>query len=202
MRAVLLGPSGDVAVADLSPVYAEVARALRVPPHLLNLEGACIVGGALRWFQRGLPAAGAPSGSVDIDLGELLALVRGEAGVTVVARDPRGYDLGTVDDVPLAVTDAVALPAGRVILSAVAEDAATTYDDGPVAGSALVVLDPEGGRTTAPLPRVDGVVVKVEGLALRRDGRVDELLAVVDADRADVPSLLLHLRLSDTHMHT
>ena len=205
MRAVLVGPANDVVVADLSAVYAEVARVLEVAPDLLNLEGACLVGGAggtLRWFQRGLPAAGAPSASVDVDLAGLLGLVRGRRGATVAVREPRTYDLGTVDDVPLAVTDAVALPGGHVVLSAVAEDAATTYDDGPVVGSALVLLDRDGARTTAPLPRLDGAVVKVEGLALPRTGSPHDLLAVVDADRAGRPSPLLHLRLHDTRLHT
>lgn len=193
MRGALVAPSHDAVASDLTELYAAVAGALGVGADLLNLEGACLVGEVLRWFQRGLPAAGAPSGSVDLDLAQLLAVLLGEAdpaAVTVTAS--RAYDLGTVDGVPLAVTDAVALDDATVLVSAVAEDAATTRDDGPVAGAALVLLDAGGVRASAPLPLVDGEPPKVEGLAWSGRSR---LLAVVDADRADTASRLLHLRL-------
>ena len=45
-----------------------VPAALDVDLDALNLEGACVVGRSLRWFHRGLPSAGLPSGSVDLDL--------------------------------------------------------------------------------------------------------------------------------------
>ena len=54
-----------------------VAAALSLDAEHLNLEGACLVGDALRWFHRGLPSAGLPSGSVDIDLSTALAAVLG-----------------------------------------------------------------------------------------------------------------------------
>ena len=55
-------------VADMTLVYSAVAAAMSLDAEVLNMEGACIVGGALRWFHRGLPSAGLHSGSVDIDL--------------------------------------------------------------------------------------------------------------------------------------
>ena len=50
---------------------------------------------------------------------------------------------------------------------------------------------------TLELPSLDGTVAKVEGLGLagHHDGRVD-LVAVVDADDPEVPSLLLELAVS------
>jgi hypothetical protein len=42
------------------------------------------------------------------------------------------YDLGTADGVALAVTDALALPDGTVLVSAAAEDTPDPYEDGPV----------------------------------------------------------------------
>ena len=45
--------------------------------------------------------------------------------------DVRRYDLGAVDDVTLAVTDAVALADGRVLVSAASEDTPNAVDDGP-----------------------------------------------------------------------
>ena len=196
MRAVLVSPSGATMVGELSQVYARVAVALGVQPDQLNLEGACVLGDVLRWFQRGLPSAGAPTSSVDLPLRPLLAAMSGgPADVPVLAL--QRYDLGAVADVGLAVTDAVALPNGQVLVSAAAEDSPTTYDDGPVVGSALALLDGDRLVDTLELPSLDGTVAKVEGLGLagHHDGRVD-LVAVVDADDPEVPSLLLELAVS------
>jgi hypothetical protein len=197
MRAGLLAPSGEVTAADLAPTYARVTETLGVPRDQLNLEGACLVGGALRWFQRGLPSAGAPTASVDLDLDALVAAVRdGDPGGVAVS-EVRRYDLGAVSGVGLAVTDAVALADGLVLVSAAAEDAATTYDDGPVVGSALALLDGDRLVDLVELPLLDGAVSKVEGLALagQRDDVLD-LVAVVDADDPAVPSLLLELEIT------
>lgn len=187
MRGVVVGRSAPV-VLDLTSAYARITRALSVPPDQLNLEGACVIGDRLRWFQRGLPSAGAPTASVDLDL---LALLDGEAEVTAT----HSYDLGTIGAVGLAVTDAVALADGRVLVSAAAEDSPTTYDDGPVVGSALAVLDDDRVVATAPIPLVEGHVLKVEGLGLvaEADGVLD-LVAVVDADDPLLPSTMLGLR--------
>lgn len=192
MRGVLLSEA-SILVAGLAPVYARVADALGVAPDQLNLEGACVVGDQLRWFQRGVPSAGAPSASVDVALDSLLEAAAGNPAAVRVA-GVRHYDLGHLGGVPLAVTDAVALSDGRVLVSAAAEDSLSTYDDGPVAGSAVALLDGDRVLDLAELPLLDGVVAKVEGLALAgyRDDLLD-LVAVVDADDPAVPSLLLEL---------
>jgi hypothetical protein len=190
MRSVLLSPE-SVRVAALGPVVERVAEALEVGPDALNLEGACVVGDRLRWFQRGLPVAGVPSASVDLPLGPFLDAVSGRDAALRVGGVLR-YDLGSAGDVPLAITDAVARPDRTVLVSAVAEDSASTYDDGPLAGSALAVLDGERVVELAELPLVDGAPAKVEGLAL--DG--DDLVAVVDADDPRLASLLLRLRVA------
>jgi hypothetical protein len=195
MRTVLLTPSGETAVTALAPLYAAVTAALGIPADQLNLEGACVVGEVLRWFQRGLPSAGAPTASVDLPLDAVLAAASGgPLDVPVLAA--RSYDLGEVAGVGLAVTDAITLDDGRVLVAAAAEDAPTTYDDGPVVGSALALLDGDRVVEVAELPRLDGEVAKVEGLALvgHRDDRID-LVAVVDADDPVVPSLLLELQI-------
>ncbi|WP_432824889.1 DUF6910 family protein [Dactylosporangium sp. CA-092794] len=200
MRSSLVTTAADgpgFAVADLTGLYDAVAGALGTPAGRLNLEGACRQGDRLRWFQRGNPAAGVPSASVDVDLPGLLLAATGRAAPEAVRVDrARPYDLGAADGIPLAVTDAVALPDGRILLSAAAEDTPNPVDDGPVVAAALALLD--GDRVTAvtALPRRGGAVRKVEGLALHsadhRDGL--RLLAVVDADDPEVPSALLHLR--------
>ena len=195
MRGVLLSEAA-ILVADLAPVYARVAEALGTAPDQLNLEGATLVGEVLRWFQRGLPSAGAPSASVDIAVESLVGLASG--GPTAVrVSGVRRYDLGTVAGVGLAVTDAVSLSGGLVLVSAAAEDSPSTYDDGPVVGSALALLDGDRMLDLAELPLLDGAVAKVEGLGLvRHHDDVLDLVAVVDADDPEVPSLMLELAVS------
>jgi hypothetical protein len=184
-----------VAARELGPLYARVADLLGVPLDQLNLEGAGRSGDTVRWFQRGNLAAGVPSASVDVPLVALVDAVLGGTGPTAVpVSGARTYDLGEVAGVGLAVTDAVALPDGRLLLSAAAEDTANAVDDGPVVASALVLVDGATVLAVTALPEVGGRVAKVEGLALRSSGggRAD-LLAVVDADDPAAPSLLLQL---------
>lgn len=71
------GPS--VSVAEMGPVYAAVAARLDIDPDVLNMEGACVVDGVLRWFHRGRPSAGLPSGSVDLDASAAVAAALGLA---------------------------------------------------------------------------------------------------------------------------
>jgi hypothetical protein len=190
--------SPRVDVADLAAVYTAVADALSVSPDFLNLEGACLVGGAVRWFHRGLPSAGMPSGSVDLDSFALLAATLGRAEPeTIAVTNPLHYELGEVGGVGLALTDAVALPGGAILASAVAEDSPNPRDDGPVTGSALVLLDGDGVREVAVLPPVEGQASKVEGLmVLSADDVEVQLRAVVDVDDPGTPSqaIRLHVR--------
>jgi hypothetical protein len=190
----LRGPDSPVAVADLTPVYAAVCSAMGLDPELLNLEGACVAGHSLRWFHRG--AAEVPSMSVDLPLDALMSCFRdvGEAAAEVPVTGLRTYDLGTAEGVALAVTDALALDDGTVLVSAAAEDTPNPYDDGPVVASALALLDDDGVRAMTRLPEVRGEVLKIEGLAprkIRADGL--EVLAVVDADDPELPSTALVL---------
>jgi hypothetical protein len=199
MRSSLLGLEGGdprSEVANLAPLYAAVAEALSVEIDMLNLEGACIVGDALRWFHRGLPSAGFPSGSVDLELTGVLAAALGRAAPgSVTVTNPRHYDLGAVEGVGLAVTDAVVLPDGAILLSAAAEDSPNPRDDGPVVGSALVRLDGHVVEDVAPLPLAQGRASKVEGLMmLDADEEQTHLLAVVDVDDPAAPSLAMRLR--------
>lgn len=201
MRAVLAGLRDGVPWAvsrDLSPLYARVGDLLGLEPEQLNLEGACVLAGTLRWFHRGRPGAGLPSSSVDLDLAALVAAVAGRAEPAGLhATGVLTYDVGEVDGIGLAVTDAVTLPDGRVLVSAAAEDSPDAYDDGPVVGSALAVLDGTRVRATAPLPTVGGRVAKVEGLAvLEWDEHGGRVLATVDEDDPTVASALLTLRVS------
>lgn len=183
-------------VADMTPLYASVADALSLRPEDLNLEGVCVVGDVLRWYQRGLPSAGLPSGSVDLDLHTAVAAALGQVGpAAVAALEPRTYDLGAVAGVGLAITDVVTLPDGTLLASAAAEDTPNPRDDGPVVASCLVRLDDTAVREVIPLPPVEDSVIKVEGLMVLegyQDGAL--LLAVADVDDPDAASLATRVR--------
>lgn len=202
MRWCLLrnGTRGPTAlVADMTPVYATVAAGLGLDPDVLNMEGACIVDGVLRWFQRGLPSAGLPSASIDLDASAAVAAALGLAAPTeVVASGPAHYDLGDVHGVGLAVTDVVVLPGGDLLVSAAAEDSPNPRDDGPVVASALARL--RGGRVldVVALPRLADSVIKVEGLMVI-DSRDDHttLLAVTDVDDPEAASWGIRLAISE-----
>lgn len=193
MRAVHVRLSGGRVVAtaqDLSPLYEATARTLGLTAGQLNLEGACVVGDVLRWWHRGVPAAGVPTASVDVPLAPLLA------GEPPAPLHPRTHDLGTIDGVGVGVTDAVALGDGRVLVSAAAEDTPNAYDDGPVVASALALVGDDQAVSVGRLPHVRGRVAKVEGLALldSSPGAAVRLLATVDADDPEAPSLALLLQ--------
>lgn len=185
-RAVLVqgDDSPTVEVGDLTGLYDNVARLLGVPDGQLNLEGVARNGGVLRWFQRGNRLAEVPNGSVDVDLAGLLEALRGRRHpADVPVRAARHYALGEALGVGLSATDAVALPGGRVLLSAAAQDTPDAVDGGPVVTAALALLDADDVLDSVALPQIDGVVAKVEGLGVREllpDGV--RLLAVVDAD--------------------
>ena len=201
MRGVLvrLADGEPTALAcDLTPLYASVAQRLGLPLEHLNLEGASCHGGTLRWFNRGNLAAGVHSGSVDVPVDALVDPLLGRVEAAAVPLgQPRSYDLGAVDGVGLAVTDAIALPDGWVLLSAAAEDTPNAVDDGPVVATALALLDGDHVLAVAPIPEVRGRVHKIEGLALRefRDDEI-HLLAVVDDDDPTSPSSEIALRVA------
>ncbi|SDF17958.1 hypothetical protein SAMN05660662_1214 [Blastococcus aurantiacus] len=182
--------------ANLAPLYEHAAALLDVPVDQLNLEGAARHEDRVRWFQRGNLHAGIASASVELSLEALVAAVLGRAAAAEVrVGRPLRYDLGEIEGVGLAVTDAVALPDGRMLLSAAAEDTPNAVDDGPVVAIALALVDDGTVVAVEPLPEIDGHVHKVEGLALRAvEGGTVHLLAVVDDDDPETPSAELDLR--------
>jgi len=208
--------AGSVAAVRLLPPvegldrFSEEAGTKRLKP---DLEVACpaevdgepavllLGSGATDRRTRGVLVrldGGVRPGSVDVPLAALVDAVLGRAGAAdVPVARPRVYDLGEVAGVGLAVTDAIALPDGRLLLSAAAEDTPNAVDDGPVVASALALVDGDDVLEVGRVPEVDGRVAKVEGLALRgvADGVV-HLLAVVDDDDATRPATALELRVA------
>ena len=189
------GEGTDCRVAEVAALYDVVAEVLGVPLDLLNMEGACILGQTLRWYHRGMPSAGWPSGSVDLPLAAALDAALGRAEPEdVPVTNPLTYHLGEVDEVGLAITDAIALPDGAVLVSAAAEDSPNPRDDGPVVASALARVRDGVVGVVVELPLVRGVVPKVEGMMLveARD-REARVLAVADADDPGTASVAIEL---------
>ncbi|MDF1504061.1 hypothetical protein, partial [Roseisolibacter sp. H3M3-2] len=186
------------------PVYG----ALRAHPAFagreLNVEGAVPLGGRVRLFGRGNGAATgggsdapATSATCEVAVDALLAFLLDGAPLPPLL-DGRRYRLGDLDGAPLHFTDAAALPDGRVLYAAAAEDTPNAYDDGEVAGSALGLLAPDGAARWAPLLGPDGAPFrgKVEGVLPRDAARPDDppgavrLWVVTDPDDVEAPSTL------------
>lgn len=183
-----LDPEGAIVGAaraiDVAGLYAVLERALPA----LNIEGALVRGDALILLQRG---------SRTYPLNALVHLPLREVLEGIVARDGMDahvshavqyVDLGSIDDVALAVTDGAALPDGRLVLTAVAERTPDSYLDGPCVGSAIAVLD--AGGHVASIHRLKPAE-KIEGIHAWIDGDAIRMLLVTDADDVDVASRLL-----------
>jgi hypothetical protein len=177
-------PLGEVRLVDFTRLYAQLTRELGA----LNIEGAAVTGSRLRLLQRGNGEHGVDA-LVDLDHERLLRGLEagGELGPELV-RTVRRWELGHAGGVRLSFTDASPLPDGRIIFTAAAEASQDAYSDGPVAGSAVGVLAPDGSPLF--LDAVDAKV-KLEGVSARLEhGRV-HLLLVADADDPAVPAPLL-----------
>ena len=188
-RAVFVDRTERTTVIDTAPLCA----ALRGVFAGLNLEGGVLHGDDLILLQRGNrsdPRSALLFVARD-DLRRALATQR-----FAPTRAPRivHLDLGRHDAtgdpgaVPWSCTDLAVLADGDLLASAVREDTADAYADGPCLGSALVRLAADG--TVRWLRRLD-TSAKVEGLAV--DG--DTVWLVSDADDRAVPSRLLRARL-------
>lgn len=168
--AFLVAPSGDPVRIDLHDLYA----ALRSRLGALNLEGAAFDGDRLVLAHRG--AGDEPSALVVLDGAALRSGREPVAGPLTV----HPLSLPALDGVPLSVTDLARHPDGRLHFLATAERTANAVDDGPVAGSAIGVLD--AGFVPRVLARL-APDVKAEGLAFRhRAEGIDHWLVVADAD--------------------
>jgi len=179
-------PSGPPRAFDARALYALLQREHPV----LNIEGACVAVGHVWLAQRGHPG-GQRNRLLGWPLQALLAWLQGEAA----PRPPEqalDCELGALDGVPLGLTDLCALPDGRILFSAAAEDSDNPVADGAVAGSVLGCLAPTG--QLALLGRLPGSL-KVEGLVARPEGQSWRAWLVTDADQRGQAAQLLELSL-------
>ncbi|MGE0582978.1 MAG: hypothetical protein AB7P31_12710 [Steroidobacteraceae bacterium] len=167
----------SVVIVDRPQLYDCVRRTLdlAVAP---NIEGAVIEGDVLRLFHRGTATA---SATIDMPLGVL----EGEPP-RALARD--WIELGTLQGVPLSITDAVRVGPHRALFLAVAENTTDAIADGPVVGCAVGLLTGPTGRRQVRWCRVvdvDGRPSrrKLEGVAVDDDLR--GAWAITDPDDPD-----------------
>jgi hypothetical protein len=175
--------TGTSLAFDLSPFYLPLEIAFPA----LNIEGAVVLGAELVLLQRA--SMGHPeSALIYLPLAEVLHATSSTEIATSESARVRIVDLGTIEGVPLGFTDGAALADGRIVFSAVAENAEDTYLDGPCLGAAIGILGIDG--QVEALHRLEPTY-KVEGVHATIDGDLIHLLMATDADDARAPGKLL-----------
>ncbi|MFA5937906.1 MAG: hypothetical protein WC809_01010 [Sinimarinibacterium sp.] len=178
-----IGPDRRVTLREAPELYDGIQTALGLEQRP-NIEAAVVDDRQLRLFHRG--AGAAPSACVDLPLSNLDG-----GSFQLLAR--HWFQLGELDGVALHFTDAVSSGSGRSLFLAAAERTDDAFADGPVAGSAVGLIDGYGQalnvRWTRLLER-DGQPSrrKGEGLVVDRDGRSAWVLT--DPDHPDRPAEL------------
>jgi len=163
-----VGEVDDVQSLDLSSLFRAISDAV----DLVNVEGACLQDNCLLLFNRGNKAH--PNNIVvTVDLACVFE------GKPLSGLSPREVTLGSLAGVPLSITDACALEDGSIVVSAVAEDTESAYEDGKLTAAAIGLLDSDLG--VVGIEMIDPAV-KIEGVQAWRTGQGIQLLAVSDAD--------------------
>lgn len=188
---VPLGPDGRPTekhhAIDLLPLFGRLAHEING----LNIEGAEVVGQTLWLMQRG--NEGGDNALVNLSLDTAMRGLLDDRILPAEAlRSVDHVDLGQIKGVRLSFSDASALPDGRIVFAASAEDSDAATSDGANYGSALGVI--EADRSISFLEPVD-LVIKIEGIDARAVDDSIEVLMVTDADDPSVPSPLLEARI-------
>ncbi len=194
------GPS--VRIFDASALYEALAGCTAFAGAELNLEGAVVVGGALRLFNRGngtdeATGQAASDASVDLDVAAFAAYLDGAGPPPALGAVTR-YQLGSLGGVRLTFTDVAALPGGQVAFLAAAEASPDAYHDGAVRGCRLGLIA-DGSVQTFDLRGDDGAAcaIKLEGLELAEATPTSlRFWVVADVDDPDKPALLGTLTLA------
>lgn len=194
------GAEPRVDLRDAPAFYAGLREAVEFAGSELNVEGAAWRGGRVILLNRGNGAEWDDHAPVDAVCQVDWAALRAHLDAPAAHPAPlpefiHSYDLGAIDACRLAFTDAVAA-GGALVFTATAEASPNAVDDGPVAGSALGIIDADGGARWTVLQDADGARFdgKVEGVA--RGRRPDTLFVVVDRDDPHRPSELCEVELA------
>jgi hypothetical protein len=160
---------------DFDSLALPVEKLLSEP----NFEGAVATSSSLVLLQRGNGAHG-ENGILRVPFADAESFfTQGGAGSTPVFTP---IDIGTENGIPLGFTDAALLPDDTFLALASAENSASTYADGEVAGSALLQIRFESESTTVKRIARFTDKKKFEGLAAEWMGQSIRLWLVDDAD--------------------
>lgn len=197
----LAGAQPQVSLFHAAGLYAALRDREEFAGSDLNIEGAVEVGDRVRLFSRGNGAVRGGrvpvNATCDLDRAALLAYLRSpESAATPTPGAVIQYRLGDIDGIALGFTDAANWQ-GTILYSAAAESSPDASRDGPVAGSAIGVMDSGGTTRWAPLTEEAGgrFSGKVEGLAPGCGG-TPELFAVLDGDDARAAAELCTIELA------
>ena len=118
------------------------------------------------------------------------------AGLQASPPAPTGIQplqMGRINGVPLSLTDGAPLHDGMWMFCAVAENTASSYDDGPCVGSAIGIVRPDGSlHSIYPLQGAP----KVEGISVQRTQAGDwQVTLVTDPDDPARASQVLRVQL-------
>lgn len=170
---------GEPVQLDMEPVYS----LLREHDPELNIEGAAVMGDSLWLLHRGNTKRGENLVG-ELALADVLDSVREDREIdcdelTAV----RAYDLGDLDGVDLAFSDATPIADQLLVFTASAEN-----EDGAIHGSVVGTIDTRGEiRRLRTIDRK----WKVEGVYASIDTGVMDFLFVCDQDDPETPSPLL-----------
>lgn len=124
---------------DFSSLYQELSRTFSE----LNIEGACFQGNKLKLFQRG-NGLKAQNAIIDLDAKGILSDILSHRPVQENwLLNIKDYTLGDLNGCRLDFTDACAI-GDKIWFLAVAENSASTYEDGEYNGAILACLDNSG----------------------------------------------------------
>lgn len=187
-----LNETGEIAAPIQLLQLGRLYERLQVQLGPLNIEGAFVTANELVLLQRG-NRKNRRSAVIRLALDAFLRELQCGHVDGAALRGVASLEIGQLDDVPLDFTDGAALPDGRFVFSAVAEDTDDSYDDGAYLGTVIGVAALDG--TIANLEPLEGAW-KVEGISAEpTDGALD-LLLVTDADDENIPAALLSARMT------
>lgn len=194
----------EARIVDASRLY-DAFRAHGFAGSELNVEGVALVGGTLRFFQRGNGAAGESGGPVDATIDVSLAELMDFLGAPETAPVPAlsnlcKFELGDLNGVRLTFTDAAVRDA-RVFFLAAAEASPNAVDDGVVEGVVLGCIEETRVRWTPIVAKNDKPFrAKAEGLAFDPSDP-SRAWIVLDHDDPSRPSELCALTLEGPWPH-
>jgi hypothetical protein len=174
--------SGQRRIFDLEPLYRKLGSHFAE----LNIEGATIASGELNLFQRG--NIGQPlNGVARFPLTALIDAMEHRLTEAIEPIDVHAIDLGRLGNVPYSITDATALPDGRTLVTAVAEETEDSYADGACLGAMIAVLSTDWLVERRFV--LDGAR-KIEGVWANVAGHRADLMLVTDADDPSIAASL------------